>query len=136
MTKRSKAQCAERTALTDALLDAYAMLEEEISDYNDRVAEAWQRLQAVCATYNTHVAEANAWRARVAHAIQAEIDFHQETWQDSARGQRVVAWHRAYTSQAIAQTLETVAFAAPVPLDLDLSDQADALEALPESPDA
>ena len=125
-----KTQLTERDALCTRLRDTYAALEAAIETYNAAVADQWQPVADALDAYNAVVADAQGWREDIAGTIQSEIEEHSDTWQEGDKGQAFAAW-QAEWEQA---DLETIEMEAPEPLSLDVNDQSEVLEALPEDP--
>jgi hypothetical protein len=120
----------DRAMLCARLREAYAMLETAIDTYNTLIADAWMPLQAAADDYNRLVAEAQDWANDIAREIQEQIDDHNDKWQEGERGQAYMAWQSEYENI----TLETIKLEEPTPLALDISDQSEILDGLPEDP--
>ena len=127
LTKQGLRECSE---LSQRLQLTYARLETEVELFNEALAQHWGRVDDACIAYQRVVDDVRNWCEDVATQIQEEIDSHQEKWQDSERGQAFVQWQQEY-EQA---DLEDINLEQPEPLSLDINDQSEVLEGLPEGP--
>ena len=130
MNHLSTPQLSERDALCDRLRDTYAALEAALDAYNAATSVHWPPIAEALSAYSRVVEEAKGWCEDIATTIQSEIEEHSDTWQEGDKGQAFAAW-QAEWEQA---DLETIEMEAPEPLSLDVNDQSEVLDALPEAP--
>ena len=130
MKELTKQDLQDREALCQRLQTAHAALESAVEAYNDLLTRHWGNVDEASTAYQHIVDEVKGWCETIAEQIQEEIDGHQEKWQDSERGQVFVSWQQEYEQV----NFEGLELDKPEPLSLDVSDQSEVLDGLPDSP--
>lgn len=130
MKKLDKATLARREELAGALRERKETLDAAVEKMNEAIEEHWEDVQEAMDAYNETAAEATQWISEVGQEIEDHIDSMSEKWQEGDKGQQFATWRDAYNAD-----VEEVQLEKPEPLEVDLSDAADELEQLPESPD-
>lgn len=130
MKTLTKDDRSTRTTLCTRLHDTYVALETSVETLATSLESAWSAVIEAQDAYNAAVDEANAWREEVASAIQWTIDEHSDRWQESTTGQAYQQWLAEWEGA----DLERIDLQMPETPNLEVDDQSERLEALPEEP--
>jgi hypothetical protein len=154
MKKLSKETLAGRDEIAARLRSRFSDLEAAIEGFNTIMAGEWSVVEAAIEAYNTKlddewgnglgpmiedynsaVADATEWKQETAQAIQEYMDERSEKWQESEAAGRYTAWRDEFDSEVAACDLERpddLSIEEPGEMAMDLEDEAELLEQLPE----
>lgn len=128
--KLHKLELQTKAEIYAALTFAAEQLQQALDDYNSTVDDAFNDVTAALDAFNAAAAEAQSWCEGQAADIQADIDERSEQWQESDKGQAVIAWQQQFDGI----DFPTVEVDEPRPLeaDEDFENYAEMLNDLPE----
>ena len=153
MNKLNKTQLKERGEHVDAVregqqklseaVDAfnakrselYETLAEAVTVYNDELSVAFSELEEAAKEFDEKLQGARDWRDQMTSDLDEYIGERSDKWQESDKGQEVTSWREAFDIDLETITFEApdyVEVAEPDDLEVEMEDQADALEQIPE----
>lgn len=91
----TSAQLAERTRITDVLIEAYDELDKAVEAYNSAMEELQAPVNTALEALNGALSDARALRDEIVSDADEYIENRSEKWQESETGQEV----RAYKEQ-------------------------------------
>jgi hypothetical protein len=121
----SKDEIARRDEIISAMREKYNDLDDEIRDYNEKLAALKAPVEAALEAYNATLSDARAFAEDIAGQADSDISDKSEKWQEGERGQAATAWKDEWE----ALSFDSISIDFPDEIDFsESSDEADTLE--------
>lgn len=126
--KLTKDELATLSKLTDDLTTKGAMIDQQVSIYNNQVEALRTPVEVAVTDYNASVEEARQFCQSIATRVEDEITGKSESWQDSDAGQSAAEFRDSWDTI----DLNDLDFAWPDELTIEVPELDTELDELPK----